>query len=133
VQRERVHGESEAEEVEVLACVSDAVRAPEPHGVVEMTVDGFGVVATREEPFEVGVARRDRSEVLGPVELARLVLVVAVKTDSNELVVETGGELVVVVPAVPTVPVAVPVRADARDCWVPVSSSSAMPSAPPDA
>jgi len=45
VQGERVDHQREAEEVEVLAGVADAVSASEPHGVVEMPVDGFGVVA----------------------------------------------------------------------------------------
>ena len=39
MEREGVDGEREAEEIEVLACVSDAVRTAEPHGVVEVTVD----------------------------------------------------------------------------------------------
>jgi hypothetical protein len=86
VQRERVHAESEAEEVEVLAGVSDAVGAPKPHRVVEVTVDGLGVVATGEEPLEVGIAGWDRSEVLGSVELASFVFVVAIETDGDDLV-----------------------------------------------
>ena len=56
VQCERVDGECEAEQVEVLAGVADAVGAAEPHGVVEVAVDGFGVVAAGEEAVEVGVS-----------------------------------------------------------------------------
>jgi len=48
--------------------VADAVGAPEPHGVFEVTVDGFGVVSAREEPLEVGVTG---SEVLRAVASAR--------------------------------------------------------------
>ena len=51
--------------------MADAVGAPEPHGVFEVTVDGFGVVSAREEPLEVGVTGRDRSEVLRAVASAR--------------------------------------------------------------
>jgi hypothetical protein len=77
VKRERVDGEREAEEVEVLAGVADAVGAAEPHGVVEMPVDGLGIVTAREESLEVGITGRDGPEVLGPVQLACRVLVVA--------------------------------------------------------
>ena len=91
VERERVDGEGEAEEVEVLAGVADAVGASEPHGVVEVTVDGFGVVAAGEEPFEVGVAGRDGPEVLGPVELPGGVFVVAVEADGDGLVAVAAG------------------------------------------
>ena len=118
VQRERVHGEGEAEEVEVLAGVSDAVGASEPHGVVEVAVDGFGVVAAGEEPFEVGVAGRDGPEVLGPVELPSAVVVVAVETDRDHLVLVACGELVVVVPAVAAALVPVAVRPDAGEAGV---------------
>jgi hypothetical protein len=115
MQRERVHSEGEAEEVEVLASVPDAVRASEPHGVVEVTVDGLGVVAAGKEPFEVGVARRDGPKVLGPVELPRLVLFVAVETDGDDLVPVVGRELVVVVPAIAAVLASVPMRTNARE------------------
>ena len=46
-------------------------------------VDGLGVVAARVEPFEVGVAGRDGPEVLGAVELAGGVVVVAVEPDGD--------------------------------------------------
>jgi len=97
-----------------LAGVADAVGAAEPHGVVEVAVDGLGVVAAGEEPFEVGVAGWDGAQVLGAVELARRVLVVAVEPDRDGLVVVAGGELVVVVPAVAAVLVPAAVGADAR-------------------
>lgn len=103
VQRERVHGEGEAEEIQQLVGVADAVRAPEPHGVVEVTVDGLRVVTTREEPFEGGIARRDRSEVLGPVQLPCRVFVVAVQPNRDRLVSVLGRERVIVVPAISAV------------------------------
>jgi hypothetical protein len=115
MKRERVDREGKAEQVEQLALVSDAVGAAEPHGVVEVAVDGFGAVAPREEPFEVGVAGRNGPEVLGPVQLARRVLAVAVEAHRDGLVFVLDRELVVVVPAVPAVPVTVAVRADARE------------------
>jgi hypothetical protein len=76
--RERVDREREAEEVQKLARVSNAMSAPEPECVLEVAVDGFGVGATREEPFEVRVVGRDGAEVLGTVEFVRRVFVVAV-------------------------------------------------------
>ena len=45
VKRERVDGDRVADEVEELAVVADAVGAAEPAAVVEVPVDGFGVVA----------------------------------------------------------------------------------------
>jgi hypothetical protein len=115
VKRERVDGEREAKQVEQLAGVADAVGAAEPHGVVEVAVDALGVVAAGEEPFEVGVVGRDGPEVLGPVQLARRVLVVAVEAHRDDLVAVAVGQLVVVVPAVPPGLVAVTVRTDARE------------------
>jgi hypothetical protein len=50
-----VGDEGVAEEVEVLAGVTEAVGSPEIERVVEIAVDRFGVVAARVEPVEVGV------------------------------------------------------------------------------
>ena len=136
-ERERVDHERVAEQVEVLAGVADAVGAAEPEGVVEVAVDGLGVVAARVEPLEVGVAGRDGPEVLGAVELAGGVVVVAVEPDGDGLVAVAVGELVVVVPAVAAVLVrgcGGCGRGGARSkCRSPVSVSSPMPSAPPSA
>src|SRR5262249_9396681 len=101
VQRQRVDRECEPDEVQQLADVSDAVSAAEPHCVVEVTVDGLGVVASREEPFEVGIAGRDGAKVLGAVELARGVLVVAVQSHGDDLMFVASGEAIVVIEAVP--------------------------------
>ena len=46
VQREGVDRKSEADEVEVLAGVADAVGSAEPHGVVEVPVDGCWLIGT---------------------------------------------------------------------------------------
>ena len=45
VEREAVDHEGVAQEVEELALVADAVGSAEPEGVVEVAVDGLGVVA----------------------------------------------------------------------------------------
>jgi hypothetical protein len=45
VKRDSVDREREADEVEVLAGVPDAMGSTKPHGVVEVPIDGFGVVA----------------------------------------------------------------------------------------
>jgi hypothetical protein len=100
MERGRGDRQCEAEKIEVLACVSDAVRTAEPHGVVEVTVDGFGVVAAGKQLFEVGIAGCDGPEVFGPVQLPRRILVVAVQPDGEGLVFVIGGKLAVVVPAV---------------------------------
>ena len=84
VQGEAVDAEGVGDEVEVLAFVADGVCPAEPEGVVEGSVDGFGVVASGVEGAERGVARRDGSDVLGPVELADLVFVVAVESDDDD-------------------------------------------------
>jgi hypothetical protein len=90
LEREGIDRDREAEEVQRLAGVPDAVGAAEPHGVVEVAVDGLGVVAAGKEPLEVRVARRDRSAVLGPVELSGDVLVIAMKSDGEGAAVVVG-------------------------------------------
>ena len=98
--------------------MADGVGPAEEEGVVEAPVDGLGVVALAEQPVEVGVGRGDRADVLGPVELAAGVLVVAVEPDGDG---PAGGEAVVVVPAVPAVLALGPVGADPaeRTCTLP--------------
>ena len=95
-----VDHEGVAEEVDELAAVADGVGPAEEEGVVEVAVDGLGVVASPEQVGEVGVAGRDGPEVLGPVELAFGVLVVAVEADGDLAAAEVVGEGVFVVPAV---------------------------------
>lgn len=102
VHGERVDAECVGEQVECLAVVPNAVCSAEPKCVVEVTVDGFGVVASRVEAREVGVAGWDGSDVFGAVEAAFLVVVVAVKVDGKHTVAVVDWKLVVVVPAVGT-------------------------------
>jgi hypothetical protein len=100
VEGEGVDHEGVAEEVEVLAVVPEAVRSAEPEGVVEGVVDGFGVVAQREQRGEVGVAWWDGAEVFGAVELSGGIGGGAVEPHGDGGVPVAVGELVVVVPAV---------------------------------
>src|SRR5439155_11454911 len=95
VEGEAVDHEGVAEEVEVLAGVADAVGAPDPEGVFEVAVDGFGVVASRVEASEVGVARRDGPDVFGAVELAGCVFGCSVEADGDDLVAVAIREAVV--------------------------------------
>ena len=74
-----VHADCVADEVEVLSGVSDAVGAVEPEGVLEVPVDGLGVVTSRVEILEVRVIGWDGSDVLGAVEPAPGVAVVLVE------------------------------------------------------
>ena len=90
---ERVHHQRVAEQVDVLADMADGVGASEPERVVELTVDALGVVATRVEPAEVIVVGRDRPEVLGPVQLARRVRVVAVQSHGDRSGAILAGQL----------------------------------------
>src|SRR5439155_102062 len=114
VEGEAVDHEGVAEEVEVLAGVADAVGAPDPEGVFEVAVDGFGVVAPGVEPREVGVGGCDGPDVLGSVETPSRVSRCAVESDGDGLVVVAVGELVVVVPAVLAALVAAAVGSDPR-------------------
>jgi hypothetical protein len=78
VHGEGVDAEGVGQQVEVLALMSDGVGPAKPQGVVDGAVDALGVVAALVEIGEVRVGGRDGSDVLGPVELACLVVVVAV-------------------------------------------------------
>jgi hypothetical protein len=111
VEGDGVDDEGVAEQVEVLAGVAEGVGSPEVEGVVEVAVDALGVVAPGVEPLEVGVGRGDGSEVLGAVELAGGVVVVAVEPHGEGAAAVAVGELVVVVPAVAAVLVGVAVGA----------------------
>jgi hypothetical protein len=66
--------------------------ASEPEGVFEVAVDGFGVVAAGVQPGEVRVRRGDGSDVLGAVELSRLVVGIAMQPDGDDLGVVAVGE-----------------------------------------
>ena len=59
--------EREAEQIEVLASGAEAVCPAESERVVEVAVDGFGVVSAWVEASEVRVAGRDGSDVFGPL------------------------------------------------------------------
>ena len=72
---EGVDHEREADEVEVLSLVADAVGASEPEAVVESTVDALGIVAPPVEAGEVGVFGGDGPDVFGAVEFAANVVV----------------------------------------------------------
>jgi hypothetical protein len=113
---EGVDREREADEVEVLAFVADAVRASEPEAVVESAVDALGVVAAPVEAGEVGVVGGDGSNVFGAIELASNVFVGAVQSEGDDACAALVGELVVVVPTILAGLVAVAVRADAPQC-----------------
>ncbi|MGZ6976433.1 MAG: hypothetical protein ACXVKQ_21045 [Acidimicrobiia bacterium] len=118
VEGEAVAHERVAEEVECLAVVADAVGAAEPEGVVEASVDGFGVVAARVEAREVWVTVRDGTDVLGPVQFPGGVLIGVVEPDGDDPSAVVLGELVVVVPAVSSGLVAGAVGADAGEFGV---------------
>jgi hypothetical protein len=70
VEGDGVDDEGVAEEVEVLAGGAEAVGAAEVEGVVEVAVDGLGVVAAPVEAGEVGVTGGDGPQALGAVESA---------------------------------------------------------------
>jgi hypothetical protein len=59
VERDRVDRDRVTEEVEELAVASGGVGAGEPAGVVERSVDGFGVAASRVEVLVFGVGGWD--------------------------------------------------------------------------
>ena len=100
VECEAVDAQGVGEQVEGLAQMADAVCSSEPEGVVKVAVDAFGVVATGVETVEVRVVGWDRSQVLGAVELALLVVGVAVQSDGDDTTTVLGRESVVVIPAV---------------------------------
>ena len=68
----------------------------EPEGVVDGSVDGFGVVAASEQFGEAGVVGCDDSDVFGAVEIAGGVVVVDVEADRDGRCAEVVGEPVVV-------------------------------------
>jgi len=78
VKGDAVHADSETDQVDVLTGVADGVGASEPERVVEVAVDGFGVVTPRVESGEVGVSGWDGPDVLCAVEPTAVVVVVGV-------------------------------------------------------
>ena len=100
VEREAVHDQGVGEEVEVLASWPTEWARRSQRVSSRARLMRLGVVAAAVEPLEVGVARRDRPDVLGAVELPLRVFVVAVEPDGDRAAAEVVGELVVVVPAV---------------------------------
>jgi hypothetical protein len=89
----------------VLTGVANTVGASQPHRVIETSVDRLGVVASRIEGGEVGIRGRDRSDVLGPVQLADDIFGIVVEPDSDRAAAVTLREAVVVVPAKEPAPV----------------------------
>src|SRR5205807_9780645 len=73
VESERVDHEGVPEQVHVLAGMPDAVGSPEVEAVLQPSVDGLGIAAPPIQTLEVGITRRDRTDVLCPVELATFV------------------------------------------------------------
>ena len=98
VQRKAVDAEGEGQQVQVLTFVSNRMRPPQPKRVTERTVDRLGIVATLVQTSEVRVRRRDGPDVLGPVEPAPLVVLVAMQPDRDRPGTEPLGEPVNVVP-----------------------------------
>ena len=69
-------------------------------------------VADAEQVREVGIVRRHGSRVLGSIEVAGPVLVVAVQSNSQDATAKELGQLVIVVPAVPARAVLVAMRSE---------------------
>jgi hypothetical protein len=67
---EAVDHEGPADQVEVLPAPTDRVGSAKVEGVFEAAVDGLGVGPQGEDPFEVGIAGRDWSQVLGSVQFS---------------------------------------------------------------
>lgn len=78
-EREGVDEQGPAEDLDLLAGVSEAVGASEEHRVVESPVQRLRVVASQVEGREVRIGRRDRADVLRAVEAACGVLLVPVE------------------------------------------------------
>jgi hypothetical protein len=108
VKGQRVDHEGVPEQVHVLAGVADAVGPAQVQGVLEAAVDRLGVAPPAVDLFEIGIARGDRPDVLGPVELAGGVLVVVVEAHRDGLAAVALGKLIIVVTAEPPRAVTMP-------------------------
>jgi len=63
--------------------LADAVRAPEPEAVVNMSINALSIVATAVETVEVRVAGRYRPDVFRSVKPSFGVFVVSVEADGD--------------------------------------------------
>ncbi len=97
VHRHRVHPDRIRDQVQQLTPCADRMGSPKPQCVVEVPVDALGVVAWPVQRFAVRIAGWDLTDVLGPVELALLVVVVAVRPDRDDPADNALGKPVVVV------------------------------------
>jgi hypothetical protein len=79
------------------SAMADRVGSSKPRRVVESPVDRLGVVATLVQILEVRIAGWDGSDVLGAVEPALRVFVVAVEADGYDGAAQVVGEPVMVV------------------------------------
>lgn len=85
VQSESVDTERVRQHVEVLERVPDRVSAAQPQLVVDGAVDALDIVAAPVQPHEVIIAGQDGTDVLGSVELAAPIVVVAVKSNDQRV------------------------------------------------
>ena len=101
----------------MLAEPAQAVGPPKVHGVVEASVDGFGVVSPAVQLGEVRITGGNGPDVLWPVEAPSLILICPVEANSDLSWSFLLGQRVVVVPAVRPVLVADPVRPHPRQFY----------------
>ena len=79
----RVDHQPVADEVQVVAGVTDTAGARQPHRVVDCPVDRLGIVPDRVERLEIRIRGRDDPHVLGSFGLTSGVLFVAVQPHVN--------------------------------------------------
>ena len=100
IQGERVDHEGVPEQVHVLAGMAHAVGSPEVEAVLQPPVDGLGIAAPPIQTFEVGITRRDRTDVLCPIELATFVYPIGLESHHDCPAAVRIGQCALVVPAV---------------------------------
>src|SRR5438105_15855879 len=83
MQRQRVHHQRVSEDLGMLAEPAQAVGPPKVHGVVQASVDGFGVVSPAIQLGEVRMRGGDGPHVLWPVEASSLILLCLVEANSD--------------------------------------------------